>query len=199
MGRVLTKAAQVISSNVVHFGFPYEGETHAVLKLRKGSKGQDVIFKVERGQFVSPASSGYVTVRFDDSELQEFEVGESVESTTGVLFINDEERFISQLRNANKVKIEANFYQEGRRVFDFDVAAWTGKEFEPRVKYCEIIADNLSKARLELGCLSAIDSNGRTFWIADAHRDDGKRFVVHADEILTAFLELESAIRAVSS
>jgi len=26
---------------------------------------------------------------------------------------------------------------------------------------------------------------------ADAHRDDGKRFVVHADEKLTAFLELE--------
>ena len=35
----------------------------------------------------------------------------------------------------------------------------------------------------------------RTFWIADAHRGDGKRFVVHADEKLTAFLELESAIR----
>ena len=32
-------------------------------------------------------------------------------------------------------------------------------------------------------------------WIIDAHRDDGKRFVVHADEKLTAFLELESAIR----
>ena len=31
--------------------------------------------------------------------------------------------------------------------------------------------------------------------IADAHRDDGKRFIVHADEKLTAFLQLESAIR----
>jgi hypothetical protein len=40
---------------------------------------------------------------------------------------------------------------------------------------------------------SAIDSNGRTIWIVDAHRDGGKRFVVHADEFLTAFLELESA------
>jgi hypothetical protein len=29
----------------------------------------------------------------------------------------------------------------------------------------------------------------------DAHRDNGKRFVVRADEKLTAFLELESAIR----
>ena len=29
-----------------------------------------------------------------------------------------------------------------------------------------------------------------------AHRDDGKRFVVRADEKLTAFLELEAASRA---
>jgi hypothetical protein len=48
------------------------------------------------------------------------------------------------------------------------------------------------------GCASAVDSNGRTIWIADAHRDDGKRFIVHADEKLTAFLELESAIRVAS-
>ena len=36
-----------------------------------------------------------------------------------------------------------------------------------------------------------MDSNGRTIWIADAHRDDGKRFIVRADEKLTAFVELE--------
>jgi hypothetical protein len=46
-----------------------------------------------------------------------------------------------------------------------------------------------------LGWVSAIDSNGRTLWIADAHRDDGKRFVVREEEKLTAFMELESAIR----
>jgi hypothetical protein len=65
------------------------------------------------------------------------------------------------------------------------------------VKYWKIIADNLSKAGGSWGCVSAIDSNGRTIWIADAHRDDGKRFFVHADEKLTAFLELES-VRAVN-
>ena len=58
----------------------------------------------------------------------------------------------------------------------------------------EIIADKLSKAGWSWGCVSAIDSNGRTIWIADAHRGDGKRFVVPADEKLTAFLELERAI-----
>jgi len=48
---------------------------------------------------------------------------------------------------------------------------------------------------LELGCVAAVDSRGRTIFVADAHRDDGKRFVVHADEKVTAFLELEAAIR----
>jgi hypothetical protein len=56
-----------------------------------------------------------------------------------------------------------------------------------RIKNWEIIADNLSKAGFSWGCVSAIDSNGQTIWIADAHRDDGKRFVVRADEKLTAF------------
>ena len=31
-------------------------------------------------------------------------------------------------------------------------------------------------------------------WIADAHHRYGKRFIVRADELLTAFLELERAI-----
>ena len=42
------------------------------------------------------------------------------------------------------------------------------------------------------GCVSAIDSDGQTIGIADAHRDNGKRFVVHANEIPTVFLELEA-------
>jgi hypothetical protein len=63
------------------------------------------------------------------------------------------------------------------------------------VKNWEILADNLSKAGWSWGCVSAINSNGRTIWIADAHRGDGKRFVVRANEKLTAFHELESAIR----
>jgi hypothetical protein len=46
------------------------------------------------------------------------------------------------------------------------------------------------------GCLSAVDSYGRTIFVVDAHRDDGKRFVVQADEKLTSLVELESAIRA---
>jgi hypothetical protein len=63
------------------------------------------------------------------------------------------------------------------------------------VKDWEIIADNLSKAGWSWSCVSALDREGRTIWIADAHRGYGKRFIVRADEKLSALLELESAIR----
>ncbi len=36
---------------------------------------------------------------------------------------------------------------------------------------------------------------GLFIWIADAHRGDGKRFVVRADEKLSAFLELQRITR----
>ena len=62
-----------------------------------------------------------------------------------------------------------------------------------QMKDWETIAENLSKAGWSWGCVSAIDSNGRMIFVADAHRDDGKRFVVRADEKLTVLLELESA------
>jgi hypothetical protein len=42
--------------------------------------------------------------------------------------------------------------------------------------------------------VSTLDREGQTIWIVDAHHDDGKRFVVRADEKLTAFVELERAI-----
>jgi hypothetical protein len=48
-----------------------------------------------------------------------------------------------------------------------------------RVKHWEIIADNLGKAGFSWGCVSAIDSRGRTISIVDARRGDGKHFVVH--------------------
>jgi len=62
------------------------------------------------------------------------------------------------------------------------------------LKYWETIADNLKKAGWSWGCVASVDEHGRTIWIADAHRGNGKRFLIRSDERLTAFVELESAI-----
>jgi len=62
-----------------------------------------------------------------------------------------------------------------------------------QMKRWEIIADNLHDAGWSLGWVSTLDLEGRTIWIVDAH-GYGNRFIVRADEMLTAFLELERAI-----
>jgi hypothetical protein len=48
------------------------------------------------------------------------------------------------------------------------------------VKFWEVIADNLSKAGWSWGCVATVDSNGQTIFVPDAHRDNGKRFIVTA-------------------
>ncbi len=63
------------------------------------------------------------------------------------------------------------------------------------MKYWEIIADDLSRAGWSWGCVATVDREGRTIWVVAADRD-GQRFIVHADEKRTAFVELEAAIRA---
>jgi len=57
----------------------------------------------------------------------------------------------------------------------------------------KIIANRLNEAGRSLGWVSAVDREGRTIWIVDAH-GYGKRFIVRSDEKLTAFVELERAI-----
>ena len=63
------------------------------------------------------------------------------------------------------------------------------------MKYWEIIADNLSKTGWSWGCISAVDSDGRTIFVADAHCSNNQRFIVRADEKSTASLGLEAAVR----
>jgi hypothetical protein len=77
----------------------------------------------------------------------------------------------------------------------FTIANHTSGAINASVKDWEVIATNLSSERWSWGCIVSMDEKGRDIFVVQAKRD-GKRFFVCADEKLTAFLELESAIRA---
>jgi hypothetical protein len=44
------------------------------------------------------------------------------------------------------------------------------------------------------GCISITDQEGRQFWVVAAEREDAGRFIVHADQMPAAFLEVQAAI-----
>ena len=57
------------------------------------------------------------------------------------------------------------------------------------MKYWEIIAERLHAGGWSYGIAEHLTKHGLLFCV-DAHRD-GKRFIVKADDLLTAFLSLE--------
>ena len=63
------------------------------------------------------------------------------------------------------------------------------------MRYWEIVADKLSAAGFSWGYCSAVTQDGWR-WIVDANKGDGRRYIVESDELLTAFVELESAIHS---
>lgn len=59
------------------------------------------------------------------------------------------------------------------------------------MKYCDTIAERLSKLGWSWGYVTVVNKEGRDIFVVDAHRNDGSRYVVRADDKLTAFLEIE--------
>lgn len=120
-GRVGTASVQ--SSNRFEFDFPYQGAQHATLTTARRSQGDrlDVIVRIERGQFMCSLDCA-VTVRFDDGKPQRWGAVGPADHSTEVIFLGSESRFLSQLKRARVVRIQASFFQEGSHVLTFPVA-----------------------------------------------------------------------------
>lgn len=126
MGRGTVKLATVRSLNEVEFGFPYRGSQRATLQLRIHPRyGKDVTIEVEKGQFLCGFRNCQVSVRFDNGKAQNFSAVEPADHSTTMLFIRGYDRFLASARKAKKVYIETLFYQQGTRVFEFDISGLT--------------------------------------------------------------------------
>ncbi len=122
MDRGTVNMAAVKSGNEIKFGFPYANSQRGTLMLRIHPKyGKDVILSLEHGQFLTGVDGGEVTVRFDSGKEQVFRVNGMADYKTNAIFIRDYERFLNAMRTAKRVQIEAFFYQEATRVFEFNV------------------------------------------------------------------------------
>lgn len=128
--------ATITSTNSVRMGFPYEGGTRAHLVLRRTTardsliRSVEVLFYVDRGQFISPQEGG-ITVRLGDHEPQFFYTDATASYDYDTVFIRDPNRLIATiqkglLKNQTRLRIEAEFYREAPKVFEFDTfgLAW---------------------------------------------------------------------------
>jgi hypothetical protein len=123
MGRGENKFARTISTNEVEFPMPYNGGSRATILLRKSVKyGFDVIFTISTGQFNYSLDDGHINVKFDGGKIMKYRVNTSDSGNSEVIFIQSSKDFLSKLRKAKTVMVEAQFYQSGAEVFTFNVA-----------------------------------------------------------------------------
>lgn len=123
MGRGKIKTATIIATSSLQFGFPYQGEQWPHLVLRKHPKhGKDAYITIDRGQFLCGYDDCSVYVRFGDKKPQKFSASGASDHSTTTLFISDFGRFMKGIQKADKTYIEAEFYNNGQRVMEFDTA-----------------------------------------------------------------------------
>lgn len=126
------RTAWVYSSNTINLGFPYQGEQHAKLLLRRHPRwGNDVILLIEQGQVLCHSYGDcYVAVRFDDEKLRRYEGNPPSDNSSESIFIPAFGTFMKELPSAKKLKIEIQIYQAGNQVFEFDVSGFKPEKFK---------------------------------------------------------------------
>ena len=110
------------SKNTVEFSFPYNGGTTAWLELRNHPQyGKDVVLRLSKGQLLCHSYSNCsVGVSIDDgAPFNVTGIGPEDNSSLSV-FINWS--LVAKIRNAKSLKIQVPTFQNGRPVFEFDLA-----------------------------------------------------------------------------
>jgi len=116
--------AIVESANQLSLKFPYAGQQHAQLSVRQHPKhGTDVILSIKKGQMLCSSYACDVAVKFDDKPPVNFGGTGPADHSSTMIFLRNASKFIAEARKAKKILVQANFFQNGAPVLEFDTAA----------------------------------------------------------------------------
>lgn len=113
--------ASISSENEVSVGPPYDDDNARLTIRKRPEDGLSVIVRAP-GQFLCNSySGGHVSVKFDGGPIERYSCSEPSDSSTGVIFVNSEQKFVTKLKAAKRVIIEAEFFQAGAHQMIFNV------------------------------------------------------------------------------
>lgn len=124
MTDVITNTATTTSTNLVDFDYPYNGGVRFSFCLRKNTKTKeiDIMLIGDNCQFMPNLNDEKtVKIRFDNKDLYEVGYSESSSGSSNVIFLNNVYKIIAKLKASKKIMIEAEFYNDGKKIIEFDV------------------------------------------------------------------------------
>ncbi len=157
MTEKLSYSASFSSTNIVELDLPYcEPQSGTLIVRRHPRHGLDEIFRLERGQLPCSSYDGCsVMVRFDEKEAVTYSASPPEDNSTEILFIRNEQRFLTHLKAAKRLRVPPKIYQNGGLVINFDVTAVNLRKLsEPRF-ICRLPSSSPNRQVPDRGGLSA--------------------------------------------
>lgn len=113
--------AQVDATNKLQFEFPYSGgSTGSIIVRNTNGKRNEITIYIDKGQFQSGEDHG-VNVKFDTGSPIAFKSSEPSDGSTDLIFLEPAKTFVSHLKKAKKVIVQADFFEGGTKEMEFDV------------------------------------------------------------------------------
>lgn len=116
-----THSALVVAKEFLDLKFPYNVKNNMVLLSLREKRGKtSVQLNVGSGQF--NGGDDPIKVRFDSSKVESYEIGKPDDGSSDALFIENNKKFIKELKNAHTLIIEAEFFENGNQIMEFNVS-----------------------------------------------------------------------------
>jgi hypothetical protein len=121
MDSAVFRYASVESSDTVSMRFPYKNH-RPELTIRTKNGGELNVLLQFSGQAQAGIDGGKLRLKFDSGPAQTWSFARPADhGKTGLIFINNERSFLSQLAKSKTLMVELPYYSEGRKTFAFDV------------------------------------------------------------------------------
>lgn len=119
------------SENTLDLGFPYQGPQFAQLTLRRHPRyGFDAFISIDKGQILcNEYTNPHILVRFDKSDVQQFECAEPSDNSSTHAFIRNADEFERGLKGASTAYITLTLYQEGSQSLKFKVKGYDSSRY----------------------------------------------------------------------
>lgn len=117
-----TKYSILKSTNSLDLKFPYSGQNHGYLQVRKkDGKAEDVMFHFDKGQSLCRSYNDgcKVQVRFDQAQPVTFNGTNPSDGSSNVVFLSSPGTFIAAAKKAKAIKVSLELYQAGTQVLEF--------------------------------------------------------------------------------
>ena len=105
------------STNSLIFKFPYDGGSYVDLMIRYKNNSNEIMLSINKGQFIGES----IHVKFDNDKQEEYSLSKTTDGSSDVVFLESSKKFINRLKTAKKLMIQAEFFQEGQNIIEFDV------------------------------------------------------------------------------